>query len=51
VNDAGRWIGRIKNEFSKAERVIAEVENAEKENRIDTTPAQFAEDTWKRFAA
>lgn len=51
VNDAGKWIGRIKTESNKAERVIAEVENAAKEKRIDTTPAQFAEDTWKRFAS
>lgn len=50
VNDAGKWIGRIRAEPCKSERVIAELENAAKENRIRTTPAQFAEDTWGRFA-
>jgi hypothetical protein len=50
VNDAGKWIGRIKTATGKCERVIADVESAAKENRIRTTPAAFAEDTWKRFA-
>lgn len=50
VNDAGKWIGRIKSNPRKCERVVAEVELAAKESRIKTTPAQFAEDTWKRFA-
>ena len=49
VNDAGKWINRIKNQTAKARRVIAEVERAIKEGGITTTPAQFAEDTWKRF--
>jgi uncharacterized protein YdaU (DUF1376 family) len=49
INDAGKWIGRIKCETSKAERVAAEVANAVKEQRIATTPAAYAEDTWKRF--
>ncbi len=49
VNDAGKWVNRIKSNLSKCERVVAEVENAAKEHRIDTTPAQYAEDTWKRF--
>lgn len=51
VNDAGKWIGRIRTQFGKSERVIMEVGNAVKENRILTTPAQYAEDTWRRFAA
>lgn len=50
VNDAGKWINRIKFASGKCERVIAEVESAAKEGRIRTTPAAFAEDTWKRFA-
>ena len=50
INDAGKWISRIKTRFGKTDRVIAEVENARKEGRIATTPAQFAEDTWGRFA-
>jgi len=50
TNDAGKWIRRIKTAPDKSERVIAEVESAVKESRIRTTPAPFAEDTWKRFA-
>jgi len=50
VNDAGKWIGRIRAHFRKAQRVIAELENARKEARIVSGPAQYAEDTWKRFA-
>ena len=49
TNDAGKWIGRIKCAPGKCERVFAEVESAAKESRIRTTPAAFAEDTWKRF--
>ena len=51
TNDAGKWINRIKSMPGKSERVIADVESAIKEKRIRTTPAAFAEDTWKRFAA
>ena len=52
VNDAGKWITRIKTpaKFSTCESVTAELENAIKESRISTTPAQFAEDTWKHFS-
>jgi hypothetical protein len=61
VNDAGKWVQRIKGVGAmteeakeamrdKCERVVAEVENAIREGRIDTTPARFAEDTWKHFA-
>jgi hypothetical protein len=51
VNDAGKWINRIKDRKTteKCDRVIAEVESGVKEGRIQTTPARFAEDTWKRF--
>jgi uncharacterized protein YdaU (DUF1376 family) len=49
VNDAGKWVNRIKQEHQRCERVIAEVENAKKENRISTTPAQYAEQIWKEF--
>lgn len=48
-NDAGKWINRIKSAPGKCERVIAEVENAAKEKRIHTTPAQYAEEIWKEF--
>ena len=50
VNDAGKWVNRIKANFGKSERVIAEVESALKERRIKTTPAQYAEQIWKEFA-
>lgn len=50
ANDAGKWVNRIKTALPKARRVIGEVECALREQRIETTPAQFAEDTWKRFA-
>ena len=50
VNDAGKWIGRIRSSFSKTERVCAEVESAIKETRISETPAQYAEHIWKEFA-
>jgi len=49
VNDAGKWIGRIKSDTGKAERVANEVANAQREGRIATTPARYAEDTWNRF--
>ena len=49
VNDAGKWINRIKILPGKCERVFAEVESAAKELRIRTTPAQYAEQQWKEF--
>lgn len=44
-----KWGKRCKKETSKAVRVVAEVENAIKENRINTTPAAYAESIWKEF--
>lgn len=49
VNDAGKWISRIKTEIEKARRVIAEVGCAAGERRIKETPAQYAEQAWKEF--
>lgn len=49
VNDAGKWVNRIKSKPSKCIRVIAEVENATKEGRVKTTPAAYAEHIWKEF--
>jgi uncharacterized protein YdaU (DUF1376 family) len=49
VNDAGKWINRIKYETDKARRVVAEVESAIKEKRIEETVAQYAEQQWKDF--
>lgn len=49
VNDAGKWVNRIKAFDGKSERVIAEVESAIKEGRIRTTAAQYAEQIWKEF--
>lgn len=50
VNDAGKWVNRIKKQFAKSARVSAELESALKESRIRTTPAQYAEQIWKEFA-
>ena len=50
VNDAGKWICRIRSEFEKTVRVCAEVESAIREQRISETPAQYAEFTWKQFS-
>ena len=51
-NDANgrKWLKRCKDERLKAERVVAEVEQASRETRINTTPAQYAEQVWKEFA-
>jgi hypothetical protein len=49
VNDAGKWVNRIKSNLEKSERVVAEIESAIKESRIKTTPAQYAEQIWKEF--
>jgi hypothetical protein len=49
TNDAGKWVVRIKSNIDKSARVIAEVENATKEGRVKTTPAQYAEQIWKEF--
>jgi len=46
VNDAGKWVNRIKTSFADCESVIGEVESAARERRIDTTPARFAEYFW-----
>jgi hypothetical protein len=50
TNDAGKWIDRIKSAPDKCGRVIAEVECAVREDRIKTSPAQYAEQIWKEFA-
>ena len=50
VNDAGKWINRIKSNLVKCERVIAEVESAAREERIRKSPARYAEQIWKEFA-
>lgn len=50
VNDAGKWVNRIRADLGKCDRVVAEVESAIKEGRINTTPAQYAEQIWKEFA-
>lgn len=49
VNDAGKWINRIKSNPQKVQRVMAEVDLARREQRIATTPAQYAEQTWQEF--
>jgi uncharacterized protein YdaU (DUF1376 family) len=49
VNDAGKWVTRIKKEFIRTRNVVAEVEDATSDGRIITTPAQYAEQIWKEF--
>jgi hypothetical protein len=49
-NDAGKWIIRIQRQFSKALRVLADLNLALRENRIRTTPARYAEYTWQDFS-
>jgi hypothetical protein len=49
-NDSGKWINKIKSYPDKCARVIAEAEDAKKEKRIRTTPAQYAEYIWQTFA-
>lgn len=49
VNDAGKWVNRIKKEFAKSTRVVAELESAITEDRVTTTPARYAEQIWKEF--
>jgi len=48
-NDAGKWIKRIRTNPGKCWRLFAEVENAQREDRINSTPAQYAEHLWTEF--
>jgi uncharacterized protein YdaU (DUF1376 family) len=48
VNDAGKWITRIRQNFRKTESVCDDLEVAVREGRVEW-PAAYAEDTWKRF--
>lgn len=49
VNDAGKWIGRIKTDAEKVFRVMADVKCAKVEGRVKTTPARMAEFNWGVF--
>lgn len=57
-NDSRKWLNRITGcpdrhvppNPSKVRRVFEEVKNAVAEERIKTTPARYAEQTWKEFA-
>ena len=49
VNDAGKWIGRIKTDAEKVFRVMADVNTATTEGRVKTTPARMAEFNWGVF--
>jgi hypothetical protein len=49
VNDAGKWIGRIKADVEKVWRVMADVKSAKTEGRVKTTPARMAEFNWNVF--
>jgi len=46
VNDAGKWINRIKQNTTRARNVIAEVENAIRERRVAKSNAAYAEYIW-----
>ena len=48
-NDRSKWLGNIDRDWKKSERIVAELENAIKESRVKTTPAQYAEQLWKEF--
>ena len=49
AGDREKWLARIRDDYGKAWRVVAELQSAVREHRINTTPAQYAEDTWQRF--
>ena len=49
-NDRQKWMGRIKRSVEKCERVLADLESAQREGAVKTSPAAYAEDTWKRFS-
>jgi hypothetical protein len=49
VNDAGKWMGRIRLAPDKCRRVFAEVTDANKNGRMRTGPARYAEFTWREF--
>lgn len=50
VNDAGKWVTRIKANPEKVFRVMADVKSAVVEKRVLSTPAQMAEHNWKIFS-
>lgn len=49
VNDAGKWVQRIKAQPEKVWRVFADVKAAVTEGRVKTTPARMAEFNWGVF--
>jgi uncharacterized protein YdaU (DUF1376 family) len=60
VNDAGKWLNRITGGLGddgkriaptpdKVRRVFADTARAVKDSSINTTPARYAENTWKEF--
>jgi hypothetical protein len=49
VNDAGKWVTRIKQDAEKVFRVMADVKAAKVEGRVKTTPARMAEFNWGVF--
>jgi hypothetical protein len=44
-----RWLKRAETNPDKLSRVLAEVSYMSRKNQIKTTPAQVAEDLWKRW--
>ena len=49
VNDAGKWVERIRANPEKVWRVMSDVKNAAAEGRIKTTAGQMAEYNWGSF--
>ncbi len=49
INDAGKWVNRIKADPEKVWRVMADVQSAVKEGRVKKTPAAMAEFNWGIF--
>lgn len=49
VNDAGKWVERIRENAEKVWRCMSDVKNAASEGRIKTTAGQMAEFNWKKF--
>jgi hypothetical protein len=49
--DGGKWRVRYRSDPNKSERVIDETARAKKEGEIKTSPGQYAENIWPRFAS
>ena len=48
INDAGKWVERIRENPEKVWRIMSDVRNAAAEGTIKTTSGQMAEFLWKK---